>query len=45
MTEIWDKKVQSFHGGQEHLKIDNLVCDFSITCNLAPPAKAVEVFT
>ena len=41
MAKIWDKKAQSFHGGQEHLDIDNFVCDFSITCNLEPPMKAV----
>ena len=41
MATVWDKEVQSFHGGQEHLTIDHLVCDFSTTCSLQTPADAL----
>ena len=29
----WDKKTQTFHGGQEWKSIDNYVEDFSVTTN------------
>ncbi|RIA99224.1 pyridoxal phosphate-dependent transferase [Glomus cerebriforme] len=41
--EVWDTKVQQFHGGQDWQFLDNFVEDFSVTTNaLGTPKVALE---
>ncbi|KAI8086757.1 pyridoxal phosphate-dependent transferase [Halteromyces radiatus] len=40
---VWDTKTQTFHGGQEHMFLDNFIEDFSVTTNyLGTPVGALE---
>ncbi|GBB87865.1 hypothetical protein RclHR1_14360004 [Rhizophagus clarus] len=41
--EVWDTKVQQFHGGQDWRFLDNFIEDFSVTTNaLGTPKAALE---
>lgn len=41
--EVWDTKVQQFHGGQDWKYLENFVEDFSVTTNaLGTPKDALE---
>lgn len=37
--EVWDTKVQQFHGGQDWRYLDNFVEDFSVTTNALGTSK------
>ncbi|ORZ14046.1 pyridoxal phosphate-dependent transferase [Absidia repens] len=40
---VWDTKTQTFHGGQEHMFLNNFIEDFSVTTNyLSTPKGALE---
>ncbi|OMJ24190.1 putative threonine-phosphate decarboxylase [Smittium culicis] len=45
-VQVWDQKVQQFHGGQEWKFVNNFIDDFSVTTNaLGTPKDALKAAT